>query len=1130
MKYVVFILSLLIGLQGNPLRAQSNTTTTFLRVEKIPGLNFGLAFSETNDMGFIGTGQDDGSGGHGMCDLYVMKVDECGVTQWYYRYGGPNEEGGKFVRQTSDGGYIVAGLAKSWGAGNYDAWLVRLNPLGQLQWSRTFGTGVDDFGLCTDETPDGGFLMTGFWGFSPRRGFILKTDALGNPVWQRSIHFDNAWANYVEALPNGEIFIAGKYSGPYGGQDIFAARLTALGNPIWTYSYGMPGNDGIDWDLAGKVTPSGNLLLSATTSSMGQGNDMMLISLEGNSGAVQWAKVLQGPGDERSHFINYTSNDLILQSGYTTSWGNGGADVLFNVYDTLGNRLWSKTYGSNSLDKGWGIQETQDGGFLVSASTQGFGALYFDPMFIKVDSLGGLANCPYSTSPNPTMTNPNLNSGPQNPVYSNISILTASPNPQPISIVPNSDIICFNCSNVPQFAVSDTSICLGDSIVLWNNTTVGLICSQDWQISDSLGVMMVALPGTDSLVYYFNQVGRYVIRLQATCNNVTNYDSIEVVVRPKPEANMSLNSLCLNNQPAQFNGSSSYSPTQWDWDFGDGNTGNQQNPSHTYAQPGTYQVELLVTNTFGCLDTITDTIQIHPVPATSIQAPSTLCFGQSSSASVVINGGTAPYTQLWNTGDTSSSIPIQANSSIGLSVQVIDANGCVAIPAADSILVSPPLQVAAIPDDTICLGQSTAISAVLQGGNGSGVLTWTNGLGSGPGPHTVNPAQTTTYVVTASDACTTPNDVDTVTIVVHPLPQVSFTSTPNQGCEPLQVQFQNTSTISNGQIAGYVWNLGDGHAQTSTGFSHIYATHGTFQATLIATSDLGCVDSAKSPPITVHPLPVADFTYPNPICEAIPLMLNDQSGIAAPGVLAAYAWSISGSNGFVQSSNQPSPVVNNIPQGPFNLELVLTSDQGCTDTLLQSGLVLENPEAAFLYTQLCPLDNRYQDSSYGGTPPYTLGWDWNADGITDTSASEFTYTHPQFSNQQMTLSIVDAQGCRAEISMPVSVMESINIPTMPNVLHRSPQFPGNDCWDFETFAPGFNPCINYDFYVYNRWGILVFYTENTTENPDLTCLRCFCGETNTQTPLSTGMYYYILKGKGEFGEAIEIQGQLMLME
>ena len=94
MKINRLILSLTFGFALMSLHGQSNITT-FLRVEKIPGLNFGLAFSETNDMGFIGTGQDDGPGGHGMCDLYVMKVDECGVTQWYYRYGGERRTWGR---------------------------------------------------------------------------------------------------------------------------------------------------------------------------------------------------------------------------------------------------------------------------------------------------------------------------------------------------------------------------------------------------------------------------------------------------------------------------------------------------------------------------------------------------------------------------------------------------------------------------------------------------------------------------------------------------------------------------------------------------------------------------------------------------------------------------------------------------------------------------------------------------------------------------------------------------------------------------------------------------------------------------------------------------------------------------
>lgn len=1129
MKINRLIITWALGLGLLSLHGQSNNITTFLRVEKIPGLNFGLAFSETNDMGFVGTGQDDGPGGHGMCDLYVMKVDECGVTQWYNRYGGPDEEGGKFVRQTSNGGFIIAGLARSYGAGNYDSWLVRLNPQGQLQWSKTFGTVNDDFGLCTDETPDGGFLMGGFWG-SPQYGFILKTDANGNPVWQKNVELTNAWVNYVEALPGGDIFIAGQYIGPFGGQDMFAARLNHQGNPIWTRNYGMAGNDGIDWDLAGKITPSGNLLISASTSSMGQGYDLLLMSIEGSSGNIQWSKVLQGPGEDRSHFVNYTSSNLILQSGYTSSWGNGGADVLFNVYDTLGNRLWSKTYGSNSLDKGWGIQETQDGGFLVSASTQGFGALYFDPMFIKVDSLGGLANCPYSTTPNPTMLNPSLTTGTPNPNYAPISILSASPAPAPISIVPNSDIICFNCNNVPQFVVSDTTICLGDSIILWNNTTIGLICSQDWQISDSSGVLMVSLPGTDSLIYYFSQVGRYKIRLEATCNNVTNYDSIEVVIRPKPEANMSLNPVCQNAQPSQFSGSSTFFPTQWNWNFGDGNSSNQQNPAHTYTLPGNYQVQLLVTNMYGCLDTIVDTLNIHPVPQVNIQAPNTLCFGQTSTANVQISGGTAPYSQVWNTGATTSSIPLNATGNIVLSVQVVDANGCVALLANDTVVVSPPLLVNSLPDDTICLGQTTSIGANMQGGNGNATLTWTNGVPQGPGPHNVTPIQTTTYIVTASDGCTIPNDADTMTVVVNPMPTASFTSNPSQGCLPLTVQFQNTSTLGSGQIVSQLWLFGDGNSASNANAVHTFTSSGTFPVTLVVTSDLGCVDSITPPAIVVHPLPLAGFSFPQPLCEGQPLVLTDTSSVLSPEIINGFAWNITAPTGYINSSNQQNPSFTNLPVGPFQIQLRVTTDKGCSDTLLLDGVVSVNPEALFTYQALCPLENAYQDSSNGGTPPYTFAWDWNNDGLTDTTATNFIYNHPSASNQKMSLTIVDAEGCRSTILLPVVVMDSINTPIMPNVLLRNPSIPGNDCWDFEVFAPGFNPCIDYDFYIYNRWGALVFQTENTKTNPDLNCQRCFCGQSIYNTQLSTGVYFYILKGKGEFGEGIELQGQLMLME
>jgi hypothetical protein len=159
-----------------------------------------------------------------------------------------------------------------------------------------------------------------------------------------------------------------------------------------------------------------------------------------------------------------------------------------------------------------------------------------------------------------------------------------------------------------------------------------------------------------------------------------------------------------------------------------------------------------------------------------------------------------------------------------------------------------------------------------------------------------------------------------------------------------------------------------------------------------------------------------------------------------------------------------------------------------------------------------------------------LAWDWNSDGITDTTVQSFSFIHPQSTGQEVSLSVVDSLGCRSDTSMVVMVMEAVDEPVMPNVLHRTPSIPGNDCWNFESFAPGFNSCIDYDLWIYNRWGILVFVTNNEVGNPDLNCQRCFCGQTNNQSTLSTGTYFYILKGKGEFGEGIELQGQLMVME
>lgn len=298
---------------------------------------------------------------------------------------------------------------------------------------------------------------------------------------------------------------------------------------------------------------------------------------------------------------------------------------------------------------------------------------------------------------------------------------------------------------------------------------------------------------------------------------------------------------------------------------------------------------------------------------------------------------------------------------------------------------------------------------------------------------------------------------------------------------------------------------------------------------LTVTDTAGCVSTGYVW-VTVNPLPRPGFSFSQPLCEGNALPITDTSSFSGPGQISSYTWNITGSNGYSDSSSLTEPIFLSVPAGSFQIQLVLTSDSGCVDTLRKSGVVSENPTALFTYQMLCFKENIYSDSSLGGTPPYTLAWDWNTDGIADTTVATFSFVHPQSLGQEVSLSVVDSLGCRSDTSIAVMVMEAVDEPVLPNVLHKNPSIPGNDCWNFESFAPGFNRCIDYDLWIYNRWGVLIFNTNNDAANPDLNCLRCFCGKTNNQTDLSSGTYFYLMKGKGEFGEGIEIQGQLNIMD
>ena len=311
---------------------------------------------------------------------------------WAKTYGGSNYDNAYSIQQTSDGGYIVAGETYSFGAGNEDIWVLKLNADGTVAWQKTYGGSGENLPWSIQQTSDGGYIVAGFTSFGVGGGdiWVLKLNADGSVAWQKTyggLSYDVAYS--IQQTSDGGYIVAG-YTNSFGtGGDIWVLKLNADGSIAWQKTYGGSGSDE---PYSIQQTSDGGYIVAGLTGSFGAGGDIWVLKLNAD-GSIAWQKTYGGSGSDEPYSIQQTSDGGYIVAGLTGSFGAGG-DIWVLKLNADGSIAWQKTYGGLGYDYGTSIQQTSDGGYIVAGLTGSFGAGGGDLWVLKLDSNGNIYGCP----------------------------------------------------------------------------------------------------------------------------------------------------------------------------------------------------------------------------------------------------------------------------------------------------------------------------------------------------------------------------------------------------------------------------------------------------------------------------------------------------------------------------------------------------------------------------------------------------------------------------------------------------------------------------------------------------------------------------------------------------------------
>jgi gliding motility-associated-like protein len=492
------------------------------------------------------------------------------------------------------------------------------------------------------------------------------------------------------------------------------------------------------------------------------------------------------------------------------------------------------------------------------------------------------------------------------------------------------------------------------------------------------------------------------------------------------------------------------------WNFGDGGTSTAQNPSHSYAANGSYNVTLTVVSSSGCSTTIVrPNAVVVGILRASFTGPSSACVNIPTS--FTNTSSPAPTSVLWNFGDgTTSTVlnPVKIYATAGTyTVKLIARLGTCSDSAISTIIINAkPTAAFSATNRTACAPPLTVdfVNTSTSGAN----YNWDFGDG---GTSTLqNPSHTyTTYgvfnvrlTVTNAAGCSAVLTLGGYVRILAPV--VSITNLPKRGCAPLTTTFTSTIT-SPDPVVSYLWYLGDGSTSTLQNPTNTYAA-GSYNIKLVITTAGGCKDSA-----TIIAGVIAD-EKPSPNFSATPRVACAKFDInffdLSTGNPTRWLWDF-GDGGV---STEQNPRHHYEDTGFFSIRLIIWNNS-CPDTITFTNYVYINPPvAAFIKAFTCgiPKTITFTDHSVGPDE-----WLWNFGDGTTSTLQNVIHTYADTGTYNIKLIVVNhTTGCTDETTQLIRIVDEKanfaasdtmicrNSSTVFSAIGNAPGTIANYDWDF----------------------------------------------------------------------------------